>query len=156
KDIRIGNISQWRRTICGDLTSTFSPFDGKEEHLPFLQKDQTIEKIYSAKYKQLPNDYHKMRLEQAVKIGDNLRNSSVMPKQEKGTKASCALRYELYVDGNLKKNKTGLEVEFSVGNQVFGKKASGAPFLTYTSGEKKAAKDIKTRQYAVAAGDNLK
>ena len=28
KNIRMDNISQWRRTICGDLTAAFSPFNG--------------------------------------------------------------------------------------------------------------------------------
>ena len=44
KNIRIDNISQWRRTICGNLTAAFSPFDGtKPVNIPFVNRDPDFE-----------------------------------------------------------------------------------------------------------------
>jgi phospholipase C len=162
KNIHIDNISQWRRTICGNLSSAFAPFDGKEENLPQQKQETVIKDIYNAKFKQLPNDYHKVGFKEAVKIAKDLNKASMMPKQETGTKPSCALPYELYVDGNLNRDKNAFEVRLAAGNRVFGESAAGSPFTVYAPGwdegstKTTSSGQLYNRQYAVKAGDQLK
>jgi len=160
KKIHIEHISNWRRTICGDLTSVFTPFDESEDKLPEQKKEAVVKKIYNAKFKQLPNAYRKMTLDEAISLAPHLKDSTLMPKQEKGTKTACALPYELYADGNLNKNKKNFEIKMKAGNQVFGSSSSGSPFTVYMPGKYpenyEGSIDKRfNRQYAVVAGDEL-
>ena len=39
KKIEETNISEWRRTVCGDLTSTFRPYNGEKiDNTRFIEK----------------------------------------------------------------------------------------------------------------------
>jgi phospholipase C len=139
KNIREENISTWRRTICGDLTSAFKPFDGKKlEDLPFLNRDKYIEKIYSAQFKQDPSGFKEVRNKD---FSQNL--------QEEGVRTSCALPYELYFDGNLGADGKSFEVKMTAGDKLFGQLAAGCPFNVY------APTILKNWRYAVSAGDTL-
>jgi phospholipase C len=45
KNIKEPNISNWRRTICGDLTSAFRPYNGEPIANPvFLDMDKYVER----------------------------------------------------------------------------------------------------------------
>lgn len=58
KKVAEPNISAWRRTICGDLTSVFRPYHGEKIASPvFVKKDPFVESIHKAQFKKLPNDY---------------------------------------------------------------------------------------------------
>src|SRR4029077_14577916 len=47
KKIEESNISLWRRTVCGDLTSVFKPYQGEKITLPpFLPKKEFIQGIH--------------------------------------------------------------------------------------------------------------
>lgn len=131
-DVTDDNVSKWRRSICGNLTSVFREYNGeKMEKLPFLEKDQFIEDIHKAQFRPEPSSF-----------GQN------MPKQEKGTRISCALPYELYADGKLNNDKKNFEITFKAGNKVFGSKSMGSPFrVQATAGN--------PRYYAVEAGDSV-
>jgi phospholipase C len=55
KKIEESNITTWRRTVCGDLTSAFRTYNGEKIKNPeFLQRDEFVESIHKAKFKKLP------------------------------------------------------------------------------------------------------
>ncbi|MBZ4191754.1 phosphocholine-specific phospholipase C [Niabella beijingensis] len=160
KNIRIGNISEWRRTICGDLTAAFSPFDGNTAHeLPFLKRDPFVETIYNAQFKKDPGGFHLLSEQDIRQVSSGSGYPAFMPRQEKGTRPSPALPYELYVDGNLSEDRSRLVVSLKAGNAVFGKKAQGAPFTAYApetfQDEKGTASVCRNWSFAVKAGDGL-
>ena len=159
KEIRINNISDWRRTICGDLTSVFTPFNGeKMDKINFLDRNNTVETIYNAKFKGDPSGFKKITDADIAAFKSNPRTSGVMSAQEKGIRASCALPYELYADGKLQQDKKSFEIKLSAGKDVFGDKAVGAPFTVYAPVKfKDTTGDEVCRNwsFAVKAGDTL-
>ncbi|TZF85511.1 phospholipase C, phosphocholine-specific (plasmid) [Pedobacter sp. BS3] len=155
KKIEENNISLWRRTICGDLTSVFRPFIKEQTRLPYLSRDGYIEKIHKAQFKKEPDSYKALstlEVERAKKAGYQL-----LAVQEKGIRPACALPYQLYADCRLSKDKKYVELNMEAGNQVFGRKAAGAPFTVYIPdiSAKKAADELANWHYAVKAGDSL-
>jgi phospholipase C len=155
KTIKETNISEWRRTVCGNLTSVFRPYNGESIPQPeFLPKDAFVESIHKAKFKKLPDDYKLLTADEIAQINTAPHTSPYMPKQEKGTKPSCALPYQLYADGKLNADKTAFELKFTAANNVFGKQASGSPFNVYAPG-KYIDQDVRTWAYTAKAGDTL-
>jgi phospholipase C len=151
KKIFCDKISKWRRTVCGDLTSVFRPAtEDKTETLPFLKKDEFIESVYKAKFKNVPINYKKLTKEEIEQVNSDAYLSTYMPQQEKGTRPSCALPYELNVDGSIGADKKNFLISMAVGNLVFKNKSAGSPFTVYAYG-----KELKIKNYAVAAGDQL-
>jgi len=133
KNIHLDNISQWRRTICGDLTAVFSPFDGTPvDKIPFLKRDPFVESIYSAQFREVPSGYTLLTTEQLEKITKDPVNSDLLPRQEAGTRRSPSIPYELYADGRLSADKNNFGIRMEAGNKVFGTKASGTPFTVYS------------------------
>lgn len=167
KNIHIDNISPWRRAICGNLSSAFTPYTKSKVVLPQQEQKKVIENIYSAQFKDLPSGYRKLSAAEVNMLGrgrdDEKSYQSVLPFQEPGTKAACNLPYELYVDGNLSQDGESFELLLAADNNLFGKAAAGSPFTAYVfgsldTGVDKAAqkdKDFKNRFYAVRAGDAL-
>lgn len=153
KQIRESNISAWRRTVCGDLTSVFRPYNGEKIKQPaFVEKDAFVESVHKAKFRGVPADYKKLS---ATEIAQLNRNPAAMTaRQEKGIRPSTALPYELYADAQLNANSNTLEISFAAANQAFGKKAAGAPFTVYAPGKYKG-EDMHVWSYAVSAGDRL-
>lgn len=83
-----------------------------------------------------------------------------MPRQEKGTRQSCALPYQLYADAKLSKDKKSVEVTFAAKNEIFGQLSAGAPFNVYAPGNYRSNKQlnfesVKTWAYAVKSGDEI-
>jgi phospholipase C len=157
KNIKLDNISQWRRTISGDLTSVFTPYNGnKLEPIPFLNRDKKVEDVYNAKFKDEPNAFKKLS---AQEIADISAKPSLINLQEKGVRTACALPYELYTDGALSADKKSFEIKFAAANGVFGKDAAGSPFKVYAPVKYNDAqsKDEISRNwhFAVAAGNQL-
>jgi len=157
------NISDWRRTVCGDLTSAFRPYDGEPIATPeFMPKDEFVESIHKAQFKKLPDDYKLLTADEIAHINLDPRSSPYMAKQEKGIKAACALPYQLYADGKLNADKSAFEIKFTAANDVFGKTAAGSAFNVYAPGKYLQEKDkqqvmdnVRTWAYAVKAGDYL-
>jgi phospholipase C len=150
KKIEEPNISRWRRTVCGDLTSVFRPYNGEDITLPtFLERDEFIESIHKAQFKQLPKNYKKLSKEEIAAINKDRWASPLMPQQEKGIRNACALPYELIADAGL---PVGGRWEVSIGlqarNDLFGKQAAGAPFHVYAIGLKNKQAP-QSRSYAV-------
>ncbi len=156
KPIKETNISEWRRTICGDLTSTFLPYNGEQIKLPaFLERDEFMEGIFNAKFRKLPNGYKALSQEEIDKINQDPLASSILPNQEKGTRPACPLPYEIHADGAINSDKTAFEIKLEAKNDMFKDKSAGAPFIVYAPGKYKN-EDYKVWNYAVKAGDSLK
>lgn len=147
------NISAWRRAICGDLTSAFRPFDGKnDEKLPFLQKVPFIEQIHRAQFKQVPNNFRPLTQAEMAEINEQ-KPHSLLPRQESGVRPSSALPYAPEVNARIG-NAGRITLEFHVSEQLFGKKTAGSPFIVYTY-QSDYSSNKRPRNYAVIPGDTL-
>jgi phospholipase C len=153
KKIEEPNISLWRRTICGDLTSAFQPYRGEKMEMPkFVSREPFLEQIHNARFKKPPTPSQALTKEQIEQVRKNPLTASVLPVQEKGVRRAHPLPYQLAVEGRLAPDRTWFTIRFEARNTVFGKRSAGAPFNVYAilpSG------DMKFRSYAVAAGDSL-
>lgn len=162
KVIKETNISEWRRTICGDLTSAFSPYNGEEIQYPEpVDKDKFIQSIYNARFKELPSGYKLLNaseiniINQGKAVPDQL-----MPSQEPGIRDSCALPYQMHANGSLSADRKSFAINLKAGN-VFGKRSAGVPFLAYATGNYKRSglndnfESGKSWAYAVKAGNAL-
>ncbi|PSL47787.1 phospholipase C [Chitinophaga niastensis] len=161
KAIKETNISEWRRTVCGDLTSVFRPFNGEKIAVPFPERNEFIESVYNAKFKKLPDGFKPLTAEEIAKINADPAHAAWMPQQEKGVRVSNALPYELYAGGKLSADKKSFGISFTAANNVFGKKAMGAPFNVYAPGKylqeaTQTMEPLRAWSYAVKAGDELR
>ncbi len=148
KSIQESNISPWRRTICGDLSSAFRPFHGEKIDFPkSVDRDPFIEQIHSSQFKGLPSNFHAFSEQEIQQIVKDPASSAHYPRQEKGTRPANALPYELYADAQLNGNEFILTLKAA--KSKIGK--AGAPFTVYEILEN----DFRVRQYTVAAGDAL-
>jgi hypothetical protein len=50
KEIRETNISAWRRTVCGNLSAAFRPFDRNRAGIGFPSRDSFFELVYHRWY----------------------------------------------------------------------------------------------------------
>jgi len=147
------NISKWRRTVCGDLTSAFQAYDREESGLPSVgDRNAVIEGIHRARFKDPPSGFKILTQDEIEQIRRDSRSSPLMPHQEPGVRRSSALPYELFVDGSLSAERTHFVVRFEARNEQFGKRAAGSPFLVYAHTRHGA---VDVRDYAVAAGRHL-
>jgi phospholipase C len=149
KEIRETNISEWRRTVCGDLTSTFTPYNGEKYRLPeFVDHDSFVQSIHKAQFNEPPTGFHALTTAEIDQV-NRTTASSVLPRQEPGTIPSRALPYELYVDGKLAGNNS-YEIRFEARKDQFAASSAGSPFQVYAYGS-----SFSNRVYAVSAGDSL-
>jgi len=153
KKITEENITPWRRSICGDLTSAFRPYNGEKIVQPaFLEKTAFMERIYSAKFKEVPDNYRKLNAEEIALINTNPAASAFFPQQEKGIRDANALPYELYVNGMA--DKGTFKISFTAAKKQFGKRAAGSPFTVYAMNPYQG-EVLRVWDYTVAAGDTL-
>jgi phospholipase C len=149
KEIRETNISGWRRAVCGDLTSSFTPYNGEKYALPtFMEHDPFVETIHKAQFKELPSGFRALTTAE-IEQANHTPASSTLPRQEKGTRPSRALPYELHVDGKVIGGKS-YEIRFEARKGLFGASSAGSPFHVYSYGS-----SFSNRAYAVIAGDAL-
>ena len=147
KDIQESNISSWRRSVCGDLTSVFRPYNGEKIALPkFIDRVPFIEGIHKAKFAKNPDGFTKFN-EQMISAVVNKGERTYLPSQEKGIKPSNALPYEGYANGVLDSDQS-FKIELEAGNKLFGKSSSGIGFNVYDNVG-------KTWAFTVDAGDRL-
>lgn len=104
KDVTVDNISQWRRAICGDLTSAFNSSDTKLPKIDYLSQKEYAQTINSAKNKPVPN---------LKWYSENEINNSLLEIQERGMKPSNALPYDYWV--NLEGRKIVMENHCNTG-----------------------------------------
>ena len=161
KKVVESNISDWRRTVCGDLTSVFRPYNSEQQQNPdFVKRDPFIEGIHKAQFRKLPDDYKLFSKTEIEAFNKAPHASPYMAQQEKGIKPSCALPYELYAEGKLNADKSAFEIQFTASNKVFGDKTLGAPFNVYAPGRYKKRdgdgfEDVRTWAYGLIPGDSL-
>lgn len=157
KKIKSNNISEWRRTICGDLTSAFTPYNGTPlSKIPFLDRDKNVEKIFNAKFKEEPSSFKKLSEKE---IYDITNKPTLITLQEKGIRSSLSLPYELYTNGKLSADQKKFEISFAASDEIFGKEAAGAPFTVQAANaftdENKNVDQAKNWAFAVKAGDRI-
>ncbi|MEZ0482971.1 phosphocholine-specific phospholipase C [Fibrella aquatica] len=155
KIIREENITAWRRTICGDLTSVFRRETGESITQPtFLERGTFIEGIHQAQFKQMPANYQKLDEAERTQINSQPAQSPHFPQQEKGIRGACSLPYELYANGRFDEKNGNYAIDFKAGNAVFGKRAAGSPFRVYAVNAYKND-ELRAWDYSAAAGDTL-
>ena len=153
KAVRETNISQWRRTVCGDLTSAFQPASSeKTERLPFPPRNEFIEQIHRAQFKPLPGNFKKLSPAEIAQIRHGVDSLPQMPRQEPGVRPSCALPYELVVDGRLSADRRQFTIAMEARHERFRERSAGSPFVVYAHYKNG---DVQTRNYAVSPGDRL-
>ncbi|MGN6725281.1 MAG: phosphocholine-specific phospholipase C, partial [Tepidisphaeraceae bacterium] len=146
------NISAWRRTVCGDLTSVFRSSGQADVPLKFPARDDVLTAIDRAKHKPLPAGFHALSAEQVAQLRQDVRAFPLMPRQEPGVRPAAPLPYELQVDAKLSEDGNRILLSFRAGKSLFGERSAGAPFTVYAVlGEGK----MQVRNYAVAAGGML-
>jgi phospholipase C len=159
KSVREENISPWRRTISGDLTSVFRPYDPKQAALDFLNRNKFVVSIEKARYKEIPSNYTKLTAGQMEQINRSPQHSGLMPQQEQGVCPACALPYELYADGSVGADGNSYyEIRLSAGSQMHGARSAGAPFNVYLRNLEEtssAGRGMMAATYAVKPGDSL-
>ncbi|MBB6142687.1 phospholipase C [Silvibacterium bohemicum] len=167
--IRETNISAWRRTVCGDLTSAFRPWSAQRSQLPEpVRRDPFLISIQEAKVKPMPGGMEPLTQKEIEQVRRSPRNSPRLPEQENGIRPACALPYELTTDGALAVDKSAFTIKFAAGRRLFGERASGAPFRVYTPERVRGAgpdtladtgaggfETGRSWDYAVAAGDKI-
>jgi phospholipase C len=153
RKVEESNISQWRRTVCGDLTSSFQPYDGPESGLPpVADRSVVIEGIHRAKFKSAPAGFKALTQEEIDQLRRDPQSSPLMTRQEPGIRRSSPLPYELFVEGNLNNDRTRFGIRLEARNQQFGERAAGSPFVIYA---RTGRGNVEVRDYAVAAGTRL-
>ncbi len=158
KTVREENISAWRRAITGDLTSVFRSHNETASTLDYLKRDPFVMSIQKARYKAIPSDYKLLTEEHIEQINRTPLKSALMAHQELGIRPSCALPYELYVDGALTPDRNGFQLRMTAGTAVHGKRSSGAPFNVYLRNTQKSTKNssgMVVATYVVKPGDTL-
>ncbi|PWJ57875.1 phospholipase C [Dyadobacter jejuensis] len=136
------NISSWRRSICGDLTSVFRPYNGEPTPLPTaIDRIPFIEGIHKAQFARVADDFIQFDQQMIAKVDQYL------PQQEKGIKAANTIPYEAYAHGSLDQGQA-FALNFTAGKQVFGEASSGIGYYVY-------APEGKTWTFTAAAGDTI-
>ncbi len=145
--LREDNISPWRRAVCGDLRSCFRPWmEGGLAAAAAVRREAWIDGINQARAKPLPDAGKPLTPEEIARIRTAPRSSPRLPKQEPGTRPSCALPYELVA--NLVPGPEGRPLlRLEARREVFGELAAGAPFQLHGL--------PKVAHFAVAAGEEL-
>lgn len=155
KDVRLENISEWRRAVCGDLSSCFRPYEGGNMAEPtFLNRNAYIQRIYESRYLNMPQDVNPLSSKEIEDIQKNTFSTKTFFQQEKGTKPSNALPYELYADGQIDIAMASFALHLRAGNSIFKNKSQGAAFTLYAYHSTKGEKN-KNWSFAVLAGEEL-
>jgi len=120
------NITQWRRTVTGDLTSTFD-FDSPNDAVAALPSTASYQPPNQDRYP----DYV-----------PTPPTNQALPEQEPGTRPARALPYELHVEGAVNAAQEAVEITFRNAG-----KAGAAFQVRFGDGV------TAPRTYTVAAGD---
>ncbi len=142
KTVKEENISEWRRTVCGDLTSAFKPYNGEKYELPkYLERDAYIERIHKASFKSRPKPADKLS-------ESDLGSFDIRAFQERGTRTACPLPYEM--EASIEIVSEGAHIKMSEGAIRGKNRVIGAPFNAYSYGS-----NFVARAYAVVPGDTV-
>lgn len=126
------NISNWRREVCGNLTSVFQTAnDLKNLNLDFVNRNKYIARILNAREKDKPGNFNSFKRENilSTKVWNKLEG---FPKQEKGIKKACALPYNMEANLSLAGSKSQLQMDFLVTSNQLKNKLYSAPFQVHS------------------------
>jgi len=110
KNVHTDNISDWRRAVCGDLTSAFNTSNVKAPQMDYLNQKDFAKTINAARNKPVPN---------LKWYAENELNPHLLEIQERGIKPSLPLPYHFHV--NLEEG----------GIRMTNLKDNGVPLLLY-------------------------
>ena len=148
KTVREENLSAWRRTVAGDLTSAFRPGEPQDSRLNYLQRDPFVVSIAQARYREVPSNYTRLTAPQVEQINRSPQGCECMPRQEPGTRPSCALPYQLYADAGVSSDGRHCLVHLRVGTG-----SHGAPINLYLRNLHHQA--MRAATYTVKTGDTI-
>lgn len=155
KNIHLENISSWRRTICGDLTAAFTPFLQQQEKLPFLDRNQYIETIYNAKFKDDPQGFVAVNDTRLANVKGWIPGFNRV--QEKAIRKSSLLPYAHDAVGYVKDGQFHLEMH--VDKTIFAERTSGTAFNVYSPlryrDDQGKIETYRNWNFAIKAGDHL-
>jgi phospholipase C len=167
-EVKETNIGEWRRTVCGDLTSAFRPHEGGEDRHPLpVERDLFVESIHRAQFMENPAGFRKLEEDEIRQIRENPWTTPLLPRQEPGTRPSCALPYELHAEGSLQREAGVFRIVFEASDRSFGPNAAGSPFQVYAPGWTYAddaasytdapapREECRRWSFAVRAGDSV-
>jgi phospholipase C len=160
KDISDPHISDWRRAVCGDMTSVFRPYKGnKLKETKLIDKKDFLESINKAQYKDLPTGYKKLSQKEINRINKDPEYLQNFLWQEKGTRQACVLPYQLTADGRLNPDENEFNIKFEAKDELFGEKAAGAAFTVYAPapyrGKDSGYEKMRSWNYAVNPGEQV-
>ena len=160
KKIEESNITQWRRTVCGDLSAVFHEYDNKKSTLKTIpEKEEFMESVHKSKFKRDPAGYQVLTKDEIKQVNNSPFSSGLMPRQEKGVRPSCPLPYQLNANGQLNAAKDTFEIQLEAGSELFGSRSAGSPFIIYAPDKYDNGSHVfeccRSWNYAVAAGDRL-
>ncbi|MDW9379707.1 phosphocholine-specific phospholipase C [Chryseobacterium sp. JV558] len=110
KNVHVDNISDWRRAVCGDLTSAFNSSSVKAPQMNYLDQKEYAKTINAAKNKPVPD---------LKWYSENDLNGNLLEIQERGLKPSNPLPYHFHV------NLEGGQIKMT------NLKENGVPLLIY-------------------------
>lgn len=138
------NITSWRRSLCGDLTSVFRPYNGEQISMPKpIERKSFLQSIHKVQFAKLPDNFNKLdEAAIAAVLKNPLRNAN-LPAQERGIKPANAIPYEIYANGGLgsdtQENEAAaaraFKIDFIAGDAIFGKRSSGVGYNVYGAGK---------------------
>ena len=118
KQVKETNISDWRRVVCGDLTSTFRPYDDETNRV--AQAARSRRDGRTDLQREIPTAAE--RRCGAHEAGD--RDDEHRRVSGGGTRPSCPLPYELVVNGEARDGK--LTLTMAARRDAFGAATQGA------------------------------
>lgn len=136
-NIHEDNISSWRRAITGDLTSAFRTFNKEGNKLPtLLNRNDQVLAINQAKEKPVPDTFIPLQESDIAraKKGDF---KALIPQQERGTKPSNALAYDILIQEQIANE--AIDLQFINRDEHFKEKSLGVAFNVYAYGHQKEA-----------------
>ncbi|WPO91445.1 phosphocholine-specific phospholipase C [Chryseobacterium sp. HR92] len=110
KNVHVDNISDWRRAVCGDLTSAFNSSSVKAPEMDYLNQKDYAKTINAAKNKPVPD---------LKWYSENELKGNLLEIQERGLKPSNPLPYHFHV------NLEGEQIKMA------NLKENGVPLLIY-------------------------
>jgi phospholipase C len=158
KEIRSKQIGDWRRAVCGDLTSVFRAAGSEPTPAPAsLKRDKVVAGIQNAKNKPAQAAPAPLTKQEISAINAHhpfaAASSGAMPMQEPGVRNACALPYQLFAEAEVSKAAQVLELRFESEKNDDNIQA-GAPFAL-SSKLPYHQENGKTWDYAVVAGGQL-
>ena len=150
------NIGDWRRAICGNLTSVFRDADSSVPKEMAVKRDAYIQQIYDAKEKKLPSDYKMLSDTDLRDLRNKDQLNKLLPAQEPGTKPACALPYNLSLDCGYMASKDKLELTMSYQNTLSKSKKGAAPFQVYDMTSLLQDAKRSCYDFTVSEGEHIK